>query len=570
MLLLFGVMALGIRAQSSLSKTSTFTPSEGSLIGRIDLDTYSELHIEMDIKIKSFDGGNILYIGNSFDDSTAILLQNNYFHVWSLGGTVSGGVPGDALVLNRWYHLTVDLTMSSFSAALDGNEAWQIDVSSIAHPQYEQVPVYASAPSDSPLTLGVAANVRVRNLLIESNPDGLPSCFDISGVASKDEQHNNPDGSSFNVNEWLWVHGTFTDSSGERPVDQVNGRWIRVSADRYELIHHEPFVNTYIELCGAEEFCADGNADTWVMLIGDHVLGFCDEADPSDCGGEFGWRFNFWFQTGGGAMFGPCHGCGQLTFGDPATSVSAACEPSLHWVVAGNPSHRAWNNRPDVECMANDETRASQSSSHRGPDIAVTCCSDDGSVERKFGNNNKCKRAKTYAEAYDFCADRGDGFRLCTLDEMRSGMTKGHGCYNDWRYNWVSTPCDVEGVTEVSAPMDGLAFNEVIGSDGAAASASNAVGPMVIGAAAGAALMAVIVAVVVAMRKRLSAKDSELEMADAVHVDDGHISHVASVTLSVPMDAVEVAANAETEKETEAEVEVVTATEMDTASRNEC
>jgi len=167
------VMALGIRAQSSLSKTSGFAPSEGSLIGHIDIDAYGELHIEMDIKIKSFDEGNILYIGNSVGDSTAILLQNNYFHVWSLGGTVSGGVPGDGLVLYRWYHLTVDLTTSSFSAALDGNEAWQIDVASIPHPQYEQVPVYASAPSDSPLTLGVAANVRVRNLLIESNPDEL-------------------------------------------------------------------------------------------------------------------------------------------------------------------------------------------------------------------------------------------------------------------------------------------------------------------------------------------------------------------------------------------------------------
>jgi len=242
----------------------------------------------------------------------------------------------------------------------------------------------------------------------------------------------------------------------------------------------------------------------------------------------------------------------------------------LHWVVAGNPYHKAWNNKPFRECMANDETRASQSSSHRGPDIAVTCCNNDGSVDRKFGNNNKCKRAKTYAEAYDICADRGDGFRLCTYSEMIIGKTKGHGCYNDWRYNWVSDRCFVEGVTNVAAPMDGLAFNEVMGSDGAAASSSNALEPMVIGAAAGAALMVVIVAVVVAMRRRLSAKDSEQEMADAVHVHDGHISQAASATLSVSMDAVEVAANADTEKETEAEVEVVTATEMEAGSRNEC
>jgi len=220
----------------------------------------------------------------------------------------------------------------------------------------------------------------------------------------------------------------------------------------------------------------------------------------------------------------------------------------LHWVVAGKPTHKSWNNRPIAECMANDETRASQSSSKSGPDIAVTCCNNDGSVERKFGNNNKCKRAKTYAEAYDICADRGDGFRLCTLDEMRDGETSGHGCYNDWRYNWVSTPCNVEGSTNAAATNDGLAFNEVIGSDGADASSPNDLSPLVLGALAGAAVVAVIVAVVVAMRKRHSAKDSELEMADVVQLTG----------------------NAETEKETEAEVELVTSTEMEAGSANDC
>merc|ERR1712228_651753 len=100
------------------------------------------------------------------------------------------------------------------------------------------------------------------------------------------------------------------------------------------------------------------------------------------------------------------------------------------------------------------------------------------------------------------------------------------------------------------------------------------------GAAVGALLVAVIVAVVVAMRKRKTAKSTELEMTDAVHVPDVsvmtnteresgvdaatvHSSHVASVTVSVSMDAVETTMNAEMEKETEAEVEVVTAMETD-------
>jgi len=381
----------------------------------------------------------------------------------------------------------------------------------------------------------------------EASPIGeeSPDCLVISGV-ERDS----------------WILGLYLEPISISAEDDVNGLYIR-NGDRYEHSSADTFIDFEVS-----------PVTQWRMRFSNGevegtMIGYCRQENILDCDGRReSWVFYQKECEGGPILhseFTPiCHWAVE-------TTETSACEPSLHWVVAGKPTASAWNNVPTVECMANEQTLASRGSNRRGRPIAVTCCSDDGSVKRKFGDKKQCLRSKTYQEAYDLCDQVEDGdFRLCTLDEMRSGKTKGQGCKNDWRYNWVSTPCDVEGVTEVSAPMDGLAFNEVIGSDGAAASSSNALGPMVIGAAAGAALMAVIVAVVVAMRKRLSAKDSELEMADAVHVDDGHISHAASVTLSVSMDAVEVAANAETEKETEAEVEVVTATEMEAGSRNEC
>merc|ERR1719233_807701 len=142
-------------------------------------------------------------------------------------------------------------------------------------------------------------------------------------------------------------------------------------------------------------------------------------------------------------------------------------------------------------------------------------------------------------------------------------------------------------MTDASAMMEGDAVTEQSASGLRAADFM----VMAAGAAVGALLVAVAVAVVVAMRKRKSAKRTEMEMTEAVHVPDSSVmthdaterkaegdedavtvrsSHAAEVTLSVSMDAVEVAANAETEKETKAEVEVVTATEMEAGSRNEC
>merc|ERR1712130_197108 len=76
-----------------------------------------------------------------------------------------------------------------------------------------------------------------------------------------------------------------------------------------------------------------------------------------------------------------------------------------------------------------------------GTDIAVSCCSDDGSAMRRFGatDNSDCRQASTFQDAFAMCDQ--EGYRLCTLEEMLQRTTKGTGCNHDVRYNWVSTPC---------------------------------------------------------------------------------------------------------------------------------
>jgi len=148
-------------------------------------------------------------------------------------------------------------------------------------------------------------------------------------------------------------------------------------------------------------------------------------------------------------------------------------------------------------------------------------------------------------------------------------------CHN-WKYyknrKWRTTPGRSEHVScfnvDASASIASSAFTEEgeLG-PGFDESGSGDFVAMMAGAAVGALLVAVIVAVVVAMRKKKATKSTELEMTDAVHVPVDavtvHSSHVASVTESVSMDAVETTMSAEMEKETEAEVEVVTAMETD-------
>ena len=56
---------------------------------------------------------------------------------------------------------------------------------------------------------------------------------------------------------------------------------------------------------------------------------------------------------------------------------------------------------------------------------------------------SSCLESKTWYEAYDFCDSVGA--RLCTTDEIKSGMTSGSGCNFDGKMVWTGTPCDSNG-----------------------------------------------------------------------------------------------------------------------------
>lgn len=109
-----------------------------------------------------------------------------------------------------------------------------------------------------------------------------------------------------------------------------------------------------------------------------------------------------------------------------------------HWIAAGNPADSRWNGISNVECVAESSTQASQGTEY-GTDIAVSCCTNDGSGVRQFGANNECFQAKNFGEADAICTQFGH--RLCTLAEMLGRKTKGAGCSHDLRYNWVVDEC---------------------------------------------------------------------------------------------------------------------------------
>merc|ERR1712142_1086138 len=125
--------------------------------------------------------------------------------------------------------------------------------------------------------------------------------------------------------------------------------------------------------------------------------------------------------------------------------------PTYHYVVQGAYVSSPWSaDDEDYYCERDDETTALYATSYH-TQIATGCCSMDGSK----GYRPDCNAHDvTYDEAEALCASHG--YRLCTLDEMHSGLlTKGKGCSYDYAYNWVSDQCTMESTysSSVRAPM---------------------------------------------------------------------------------------------------------------------
>merc|ERR1719295_2266972 len=107
-----------------------------------------------------------------------------------------------------------------------------------------------------------------------------------------------------------------------------------------------------------------------------------------------------------------------------------------HYVAQGRTSWGGWGSHPDYYCQEAESNQALYSSSLHGTNIGVGCCSDDGTK----GYRPNCNaHPATYDDAVAVC--NAAGYRLCTLDEMMSGITEGTGCGYDRAYQWVSDVC---------------------------------------------------------------------------------------------------------------------------------
>jgi len=107
-----------------------------------------------------------------------------------------------------------------------------------------------------------------------------------------------------------------------------------------------------------------------------------------------------------------------------------------HYVAAGNPLSGVFVSDVAFSCEEDASNQARYESGFDF-DIAVACCDDSA------GYRQDCNAyPATYQEAVDECASRG--YRLCTLQEMLSGKTKGKGCSFDNAYQWTSDECSVD------------------------------------------------------------------------------------------------------------------------------
>lgn len=181
-------------------------------------------------------------------------------------------------------------------------------------------------------------------------------------------------------------------------------------------------------------------------------------------------------------------------------------DETAHYVAQGRVSWGGWGSVSDFYCQSNDDNQAAYDSSKHSRNIGVSCCSMDGTT----GARPDCNaHPATYQEAVELCS--ANGMRLCSLDEMMTGVTEGTGCSYDAAYNWVADGCD-------DIALDASASGNIYGPD--EATTSDQVRnfedfiPMVLGAAAGIVVIAVIVATVVMMRKKKVAEEVVNEMAD--------------------------------------------------------
>jgi len=185
-----------------------------------------------------------------------------------------------------------------------------------------------------------------------------------------------------------------------------------------------------------------------------------------------------------------------------------ASTDSGHYVHQGSTKWNNWaDGAKDFYCQSDSSNQAAYYSTKFKVDIGVSCCYKNAATDEVEGTR-KCKsHPSTFAEAEQLCAD--DGQRLCTLDELKTAITRRTGCNYDCIYEWSSTSCDPS--VNAAASYSIRAQDAIESSDDFAA--------ITLGAAVGVAMVAVVVAVILVMRRRKgmdNGKEQEVAMREVV------------------------------------------------------
>jgi len=189
---------------------------------------------------------------------------------------------------------------------------------------------------------------------------------------------------------------------------------------------------------------------------------------------------------------------------------------TAHYVAQGRTSWPRWSSSdPDSYCQQDASNQALYSSPHHGTNIGVGCCSEDGTT----GYRPDCNaHPATYDDAVAVCS--AAGYRLCTLDEMMSGITQFKGCMYDGIYQWVSDSCDIS-VNAAASKSHSVASE---GNSSLIDSSESSILMIAVMVCIG--VIAISVLVVLMMKKHKERKE-ESKAVEAIHVPDVSVAQEA-------------------------------------------
>jgi len=242
---------------------------------------------------------------------------------------------------------------------------------------------------------------------------------------------------------------------------------------------------------------------------------------------------------------------------EPPTTTTAT-EPG-HMLVRGDPKNGKFPaGSPDYYCQPRDDHLSDYATNHnwfknRGQQymIAIRCCDGKGNgwsprTSSAFPMATDCydggyeyAEGATFEQAEAVCANRGDDYRLCTLEEAyEKKEAKGTGCRYNAVYHWVSNTCDVDDsaghnamANERGAESGALTVEEEEEANG---NGANNLSATIIGAAAGTALIVAVAAAAVFLKRR---------KADVHFEAEQRVADVSSSDIAVQVETDRVAAD---------------------------